>query len=127
MTPNEPTTSDASEPSLQGIKESRSGLREPNLSLQEIVTIRDAEELFEKMTHDRHRMGNEKYGRLTFLQMPTLEMALEELADLANYARYSFVKVALLRDQIKAFQDKSITAQPGFHTVEEILGIKKEL
>jgi len=100
---------------------------EPQLTPEEVEILKEAEALFERMTHDRHAMGREKYGVLTFLEMPTLEMALEELADLANYARYTFVKVALLRDRIKQFQGKAIVDQDGFHSVSEILGIKKEI
>jgi hypothetical protein len=86
-----------------------------------------AEELFDAMCLDRHRKGNQKYGKFTFLKMPTLTMAMEEVVDLANYARYTFVKLALLQHAIRQIQDKSVAGAEGFHSMEEVLGIKKDI
>jgi hypothetical protein len=70
-------------------------------------------------------MGNDKYGKLTFLEMPTLAMAMEEVADLANYARYTYIRLHLLQQSIKDIQDQSLTGAEGFFTTEQILGIRK--
>jgi hypothetical protein len=52
---------------------------------------------FNLMTTQRHEKGAEKYGPGKFLTVDTLEEALFELADLSNYARYSFIRIRLLQ------------------------------
>lgn len=103
------------------------GMPEPELTPERKELIVAAEQQFDAMCLDRHRKGNQKYGTFTFLDLPTLTMAMEEVADLANYARYTFIKLVLLQDMIKQIQDKSVTEAEGFHTMEEILGIQKEM
>lgn len=51
----------------------------------------------EKEAQERHKMGSQQYGSLKFLENDTLEMALEEILDLINYARYTAVKIKLLQ------------------------------
>ena len=53
---------------------------------------------FDAMAEARHRLGAEKYGPVRFTEVDSLQMALEEVADLANYARYTFVKIRMLQD-----------------------------
>ena len=125
MTVNEESTRTDSD-TLASQKQSRQGLPEPEITLEDAQVIAEAEALFDQMCLQRHEMGRSKYGNLTFLHMPTLEMALEELADLANYARYTFVKVALVRQQIKNLQEQAVLSQDGFHTMDEVLGITKK-
>lgn len=56
---------------------------------------------FDDLTIERHNMGAEKYGPGKFLFVDTMQEALYELADLSNYARYTFIKVRLLQEKIK--------------------------
>jgi hypothetical protein len=62
-------------------------------------------EEFDEMVLERHRMGSKKYGPGKFLTVDTMEEALYELADLSNYARYTFIKIRLLQARI-AQEDK---------------------
>lgn len=62
--------------------------------------IAEASLQFDQMCQDRHNRGAEKYGPLKFLGANTLEEALEELVDLANYARYTFIKIWFLNQQL---------------------------
>jgi hypothetical protein len=55
---------------------------------------------FDEFTLERHKLGAERYGAFKFLELDTLEMAMEEVADLANYARYTYIKLALLKLKI---------------------------
>lgn len=55
---------------------------------------------FDKMVQERHEMGAEKYGPGKFLNVDTMQEALYELADMANYARYTFIKVRALQERI---------------------------
>jgi hypothetical protein len=103
------------------------GISEPELTGEEIAIIQEAERQFEEMCKNRYLAGRAKYGNMTFLEMPTLEMAMEEIVDLANYARFTFVKVALLRQGIKTLQDRSLGQVDGFFPTDQILGAKKEI
>jgi hypothetical protein len=51
---------------------------------------------FDEVTRERHARGAEHYGPVKFLEVDTVQMALEELADFANYARYLYIKLRLL-------------------------------
>jgi hypothetical protein len=51
---------------------------------------------FSALTDSRHEMGAETYGPVKFLEIDTVQMAAEELADLANYSRYLFIKLRLM-------------------------------
>ena len=44
----------------------------------------------------RHDMGAEKYGPVRFLEVNSLQEAMNEIVDLANYARYTWMKFALM-------------------------------
>ena len=67
---------------------------------------------FDNRTFERHQMGAEKYGEGTWLGVDTIESAMEEVLDLANYARYTFVKLGLLRDGIAKIQVDSVANKP---------------
>lgn len=55
---------------------------------------------FDDLTQERHVMGAEKYGPVNFASVDTIRMAMEEVADLGNYARYTYIKLCLLRDAL---------------------------
>jgi hypothetical protein len=63
---------------------------------------------FDELVRQRHEMGAEKYGPGKFLSVDTMQEALYELADLSNYARYTFIKIRALQDRVAA------EALPGF-------------
>lgn len=68
--------------------------------MSDLDPIQEANVKFEKACASRHEMGEEKYGSDTYLDKDTLAMAQDELVDLANYARYSFIKLELMRQGI---------------------------
>lgn len=68
--------------------------------------IEHASESFDALTMARHEMGAEKYGEVKFLEVDSLEMAMEEVIDLANYARYTFIKLYLLQRAMAKQLDK---------------------
>lgn len=55
---------------------------------------------FDKRCQARHEMGEEKYGAGTWLGIDSVEMAIEELIDLANYTRFAFIKYRLIQAQL---------------------------
>lgn len=70
--------------------------------------VQEATAAFFQMSRDRHEMGQEKYGPVKFMEANTLEEAMEEIADLANYAMYTYVKLYILNIQVA-----KITGQDG--------------
>lgn len=56
---------------------------------------------FWEMVQARHELGEKKYGPGKFLRVDTMEEALFELADLANYACYTFVRIRMLQDALQ--------------------------
>jgi hypothetical protein len=52
---------------------------------------------FLDMAHERHEAGATEYGKFKFLENDTLDMLVEELADIVNYCTYTAVKVRLLQ------------------------------
>lgn len=66
----------------------------------------DASLLFFRMMQDRHLMGEDKYGPIKFMEVNTLEEAMEELADLGNYTLYTFMKLYVLNQQLQKILPK---------------------
>jgi hypothetical protein len=52
---------------------------------------------FDDLCNIRMQVGQEKYGDFTWLQAPTFDMLLEEMADQVNYIRFSAVKIRLIQ------------------------------
>lgn len=70
---------------------------------------------FAAMCQQRHEMGAEKYGPVKFLSIDSLQMALEEVVDLANYAMYTYIKLRILQDKWKASAgDVVVLGRQGF-------------
>lgn len=58
-------------------------------------------EEFEAFCYNRHLKGAKEYGDTKFLEIDTVRYALEELADLANYARYLYIKLRILEEELR--------------------------
>jgi hypothetical protein len=61
----------------------------------------EAAQEFDELCMHRHEVGEKKYGAGKFLTIDTLEEALYELSDLANYARYTFIRIRLMQAQLE--------------------------
>lgn len=66
----------------------------------------EASVLFFHMMEERHQMGQEKYGVIKFMEVNTLEEAMEEVVDLGNYAMYTFLKLYVLNEQLQKLLPK---------------------
>lgn len=90
------------------------------------ASVHEADTMFDMMCKQRYEDGVPKYGEYTFLDAPTLSMALEEIVDLANYARFSFIKIYLLMQNIGKAQARDLAnANPGgFVPTSELFGGK---
>ena len=74
--------------------------------------IEEASNEFDRLCQERHERGAEKYGPLKFLTANTLEEAMEEVLDLGNYARYTYIRLYMLNAQLdEKFGDSGIPTQ----------------
>ncbi len=64
--------------------------------------VQHLSEEFDALTQLRHEVGSEEYGDVAFLTAPLVRMAAEELADLANYSRYMYIKLRMLEERLNA-------------------------
>jgi hypothetical protein len=69
-------------------------------ALQKLLRAADAE--FDTRSAERLALGAEKYGAFKFLSVDTLEEAMQEILDLGNYARMTYIKLRLLKEEIAA-------------------------
>lgn len=94
---------------------------------EEMAKVQAYSDEFDLMAAERHDMGARKYGPVRFAEIDPLQMALEEVADLANYARYTFIKIRMLQDAIEQGREgwkAAGTAQPTADAVPTILGTR---
>lgn len=70
-------------------------------------------EEFDRRCQERHEMGEKKYGPGTWLTIDNLEMAIEEVIDLANYVRFTYVKLRMLQENLPTIlAETGATARP---------------
>jgi hypothetical protein len=89
--------------------------------------VLEANVAFEEACRTRHAKGEEEYGHNTFLTAPTIEMGLEELADLCNYVRYTYIRLYLFNKAMAKHSqeyDKTLKGrnQDGFIPLGEMFG-----
>lgn len=65
--------------------------------------IQATSERFDEMCQERWEMGAKEYGPVAFLDNDVLTMAMEEVVDLANYARMTFIKLAVLAGKVQDY------------------------
>ena len=53
---------------------------------------------FFDLCQERHNTGADEYGPLIFLNVNLPEFIYEEMADIANYARFLYIRVRLLEE-----------------------------
>jgi hypothetical protein len=99
------------------------GPTEEQVDLAEFITELSVE--FDVRAAERHEMGAKKYGPGKFLTVDTIEEALQEIIDLANYARYTFIKLRLLQESLAAHVP-SEPVNTGFVTSATATRVKPE-
>jgi hypothetical protein len=88
--------------------------------------LQEADESFVARLQERLEKGDEKYGQLRFLEVDTLEEAMKEVLDLANYARFTYIKLFLLQRAATRTATKSpLTDRQGFVSLKEMFGGKE--
>lgn len=69
------------------------------------------------------------YGEAGFFHTDTLRMAMEEVVDLSNYARYTFIKLYVLQRALGIGMDETVstgtindTEDSGFKSIKDMWG-----
>jgi hypothetical protein len=62
---------------------------------------------FAELCEHRYKLGEEKYGPGKWMTVDTMNEALFELADLANYAMFSFIRIRLLQQKLEALDERT--------------------
>lgn len=89
--------------------------------------IQQANEEFDRRVQERHDAGAEKYGPFTFFEKNTVEESMQEVLDLANYARYTFIKLWLMNEALdRALGDDPVTVGEGFFSGKPNIATFKE-
>ena len=81
-------------------------------------------EEYDRKIDERHEMGAKKYGAGKFLVVDTIQEALDEIVDLGNYARYTFIKLRLLQESIAAQLPPDIREASGFLKAGDVTSVK---
>jgi hypothetical protein len=77
-----------------------------------VKQLQELSEEYDRRCQERHDMGEQKYGAGTWMGIDTIEMAIEEIVDLGNYVRFTFIKLRMLQQALDS--DKSTASpQPG--------------
>lgn len=79
--------------------------------MQELLA--KADQAFLTESQARLSKGEEQYGALAFLSVDTLEEAMQEVLDLANYARFTYIKLFLLQEYIDKVQKEHPAVDNG--------------
>ena len=87
----------------------------PDMSAEHIQGLEDD---FMQLIEERRQMGEEQYGQFAFLNNNTFEMAFEELADMCNYALFTYIKLRLFMEGVNDVlsSDRAridVTGDPG--------------
>ena len=89
--------------------------------LQDMVEAADAD--FFRRQHERLEKGKEKYGEFKFFTVDTLEEAMQECLDGANYFRFMYIKLYLLQQSVnKIKQEEPRIDRQGFISTAEMFG-----
>jgi hypothetical protein len=64
-------------------------------------------EEFDRLCIERHEMGAKQYGPVAFLKNNMVEFMAEELADLCNYAKYTYIKLRLFQEMYEDSPDST--------------------
>jgi predicted negative regulator of RcsB-dependent stress response len=67
--------------------------------------IQSLTDAFDAMCQDKHDMGAKKYGPVKFMKVNSISEAMEELVDMSNYVRYTWIKFALLKAEAEEFEE----------------------
>jgi hypothetical protein len=69
---------------------------------------------------DRMELGEQQYGPFKFMEADTLQEAMDEVIDLVNYGRMTYIKLSLLQANLqKMLAGKPEVDDKGFVSMKE--------
>jgi hypothetical protein len=82
--------------------------------------LKKADQAFVEEASQRMDLGAEKYGPLKFLEVDTVNEAMAEVLDLANYARMTYIKLYIMQARLqKLLEDDPAVDKEGFVPLSE--------
>lgn len=66
------------------------------------VDLQELSDRFSQACQDKHTLGEQKYGPGTWVGVDTLAMMQDEIVDMANYARFSWIRLEIIRQMMDA-------------------------
>jgi hypothetical protein len=110
------------DPTLVAIQQDQ----EDNVAQQIAEQLTAYSDEFDASCENRHQLGAEKYGPGKFLMVDTLEEALDEIVDLANYARFTYIKLRMLQEAIiQQGTDTGVLGADGFMSTRDTTKLQK--
>jgi hypothetical protein len=95
----------------------------------ELNVDRDLQRLVEEANQHLDRemirkegVGAQRYGEMAFLGNPTLEMAMDEITDLINYARFTYVKLFIMNKMLRGMNEQRPPTREGFIATKDLFG-----
>jgi len=83
--------------------------------------LQEADEEFVARCQERLAIGQERYGEMAFLGVDTIEEAMQEVLDLSNYARFTYIKLYLLHRAATHHANRHPAADTqGFISLKEL-------
>lgn len=79
---------------------------------------------FDTACQERHERGAHDHGPITFLSVDTLQEAMDEIVDFANYARYTYIKLRLLQAAVEETLNVEGKSE-GFVSVRKATEVKE--
>ena|ERR1700756_1128316 len=90
-------------------------------------TLSEADAEFVQRCAERMEKGAEKYGPLKFMEVDTVEEAMQEAIDLSNYARFIYIKLYLLQKSTARLANKNpIADKQGFIPMKGLFGLESD-
>jgi hypothetical protein len=84
--------------------------------------LQEADQAFLQSCDQRMQLGEQQYGPYKFLGVDTLQEAIDEVVDLVNYGRMTFIKLYLLQASLKKIEaDHPAIDKSGFVPMKEFL------
>ena len=75
---------------------------------------------FFDLCEERHNQGAKEYGPLNFLDVDLIEFILEEVADIANYARFMYIRIKMLEEAARERGINLSTTSTGEVPTDEV-------
>ena len=88
----------------------------PEMSTADVLNMLAAE--FDQFCQERHNDGAKEYGPTRFASNNMFQMIAEEMADIANYCRYQYIKLRLMEGTFISDESRTDFTSSGVQSSE---------